>query len=260
MEPTHILTSTALLPVPHLAPNAEITALAERYRRANGPVIAVMNRLGGQVDDALALMPVAARQALGRATEAALLRAWRLARAGRHAPRLGPQGTRALAAVTGAAGGVGGLATAAVEIPLTVTLFLHTIMREAEAAGFDPSEPGIRAECLRVLAAGSPLPDDDAVETGFLGARLALTGQALQKLIAALAPQVAALLARKAAAQTVPVLGALAGAGLNAAYIDYFRELAAVRFALLRLAVLHGAEPVIAAFAAAATPAPLRKA
>jgi hypothetical protein len=46
----------------------------------------------------------------------------------------------------------------------------------------------------------------------------------------------------------VPVLGAVTGAGLNAAFLTHYRELAHIRFALLRLTVLHGAEPVRMAF------------
>ena len=59
---------------------------------------------------------------------------------------------------------------------------------------------------------------------------------------------------QKMAAQAVPVLGAAAGAALNAAYLRYYRELAAIRFALLRLSERHGAEPVLEAFRIAATP------
>ena len=55
-------------------------------------------------------------------------------------------------------------------------------------------------------------------------------------------------------AQAVPVLGALAGAALNAAFIGYYREIAHVRFALLRLAERHGAEHVLQAFGAAVAP------
>ena len=50
------------------------------------------------------------------------------------------------------------------------------------------------------------------------------------------------------------MLGAAAGAALNAAYLGYYRELAAIRFALLRLSERHGVEPVLLAFTAAAAP------
>ena len=91
--------------------------------------------------------------------------------AGRHAPDLGPRGPMALAMLTGAAGGLGGLPTALAELPVTVTVFLHAIRRAAIEEGFDPDDPAIRAEALRVFAAGSPLASDDGINTGFLGAR-----------------------------------------------------------------------------------------
>ena len=53
---------------------------------------------------------------------------------------------------------------------------------------------------------------------------------------------------------------ALAGATLNAAFLRYYREMAEIRFALLRLAEQHGAEPILSAFADAVTPPKVTKA
>lgn len=232
-------------------PEPEIARLALRFRRANGPVMAVMNRLGGAVEDRLALMPGELRARIEATTYAALERGYGLAAAGRHAPDLGPRGPMALAMATGAAGGMGGLATSMAELPVTVTVMLHAIRRAAAEEGFDPSEPAIRLEALRVFAAGSPLDRDDGVDTAFLGARMAVTGPALQRLLAAAAPRLAAVLGQKMMAQAVPVLGAVAGAGLNAAFLGYYREVAHVRFGLMRLAERHGAGPVLASFSQA---------
>jgi hypothetical protein len=135
-----------------------------------------------------------------------------------------------------------------------VTLILAAIRAEARAAGLDPDAPGLREECLHVFGAGSPLQGDDGVNTSFLTARLALTGPRVQTLIASIAPRLAAVLGRKLAAQAVPLVGAVSGAALNAAYLNYYRDLAHIRFALLRLAELHGTEPVLTAFRTAVTP------
>ena len=67
------------------------------------------------------------------------------------------------------------------------------------------------------------------------GARFAVTGAALNKLVATLAPKIATILGQKLAAQAVPVLGAVSGAALNAAFLSHYRELARIRFRLLRL-------------------------
>lgn len=251
MEQINAPSLPALLPP---LPEAEIARLALRFRRANGPVMAVMNRLGGAMETQLALLPGDLRGRIEAATYQALERGYGMARAGRHAPDLGERGPMALAMLTGAAGGSGGLATSIAELPVTVTVMLHAIRRVAVEEGFNPDDPAIRAEVLRVFAAGSPLASDDGVNTAFLGARVALTGPALQRLLAATAPRLAAVLGQKLLAQSVPLLGAVAGAGLNAAFIGYYREVAHVRFGLLRLAEVHGPGPVLAAFAKAAAP------
>ena len=234
----------------------EIVALAARYRRANGPVIALVNRLGGSLEKRLSAVPEALRERLDGAVAAALERAHDLAAQARHAPSVGRQGPLAAAVLSGAAGGAAGPLSALAELPVSITLILHAIRREAEAAGYDPDDPQIRAECLRVFGAGSPLADDDGANSSFLAARLTLTGTAVQKVIASVAPRLGIAMGQKFAAQSVPVLGALTGAALNAAFLHWYREVAAVRFALLRLAERHGEENVAEAFRlAAAKPA-----
>jgi hypothetical protein len=246
---------TAPLPAVRDDPSAEIALLAARFRRVNGPVISLMNRLGGRVEDRLGALPPEVRARIERVTRLALERGYHLAASGRHAPDFGPRGPMALAALTGAAGGAGGLATSIAELPVTIAVILHAIRRAAADEGFDPDDPAIRLEALRVFAAGSPLAADDGVNTAFLGVRIAVTGPALQRLLASVAPRLAAALGQKLMAQAVPVLGAVAGAGLNAAFLGYYREVAHVRFGLLRLSERHGAERVIAAFGKAVQPA-----
>jgi hypothetical protein len=232
-------------------PSAEIADLARRYGRANGPVMALALKLGGKLEAQLAFLPDGLRDQLDRATARALGAAYGLAG---QTPDLGQRGPLAAVIASGAAGGAGGIATSLAELPVTVTLILNAIRAAAAEAGFDPDEPAIRAECLRVFGAGSPLASDDGVNTSFLTARLSLTGPAVQNLIATVAPRLAAVLGQKLAAQAVPVLGALTGAALNAAFLSYYREIARIRFALLRLSVLHGAEPVLEAFRTAVEP------
>lgn len=88
---------------------AEIRALARRYRRANGPVMSLVNRLGGRVEDRLAALPEGLRGQIGAATERALMAAHGLAGAGDRMPDLGRRGPVAAAMLTGAVGGAGGL-------------------------------------------------------------------------------------------------------------------------------------------------------
>jgi len=232
-------------------PDDQIAALALRYRRANGPVMGLVNRLGGKLESQMALVPDPVRQQIERIVARALETSYGLA--GR-APDMGARGPMVAVLASGAAGGAGGIATSLAELPVTVTVILNAIRAAAMEAGFDPAEPWVQAECLRVFGAGSPLAADDGVNTSFVTARLTITGAAVQNLIAAVAPKLAAVLGQKLAAQAVPVLGALTGAALNAAFLNYYREVARIRFALLKLAEVHGAESVLAAFAAAVAP------
>lgn len=230
---------------------AAVAELARRYRRANGPVIRLVNRLGGAFEAQLSALPESVRGQIERVIAQALEASYGVAA---RTPDLGPRGPMAAVIASGAAGGAGGLPTAVAELPVTVTLFLNAIRAEARAAGFDPNEDWVRAECLRVFSAGSPLTQDDGVNTSFIGSRLALTGSAVRNLIATIAPKLAAVLGQKLAAQAIPVLGAVSGATLNAAYLAFYREVARVRFALLKLAEVHGTEAVEAEFRQAVTP------
>jgi hypothetical protein len=230
---------------------AAVAPIAHRYKRANGPVIRLVNRLGNTLESQLSALPESFRAQIERLTAQALEASYGVAS---RAPDLGQRAPMVAAVAAGAAGGVGGLATALAELPVTVTLFLNTIRSVAREAGLDPDEDWVRAECLQVFAAGSPLTQDDGVNTSFIASRLALTGSAVQNLIGAIAPKLAAVLGQKLAAQAVPVIGAVSGATLNAAFLSYYREVARVRFDLVKLGQLHGADAVEAEFRIAVTP------
>ena len=236
--------------------DVEIAALVYAYGRANGPFLKLVNRIGGKVEAQMNRLPDSVRQELERAVTRALETAHGLAGLGRRAPDLGPRGATYAAMATGAVGGAAGLAGSLVELPLTITVMLHAIRAEAQAAGYDPDDPAVRLTCLEVFSAGSPLRSDDGVNTAFLSARLTLAGGTLQKALSVVVPRLAAVFGQKLAAQAVPVLGAVTGAALNAAFLTYYREVARIRFRLMRLSERHGAEAVLKSFAAAqASPA-----
>lgn len=235
----------------------QVAELARRYKRANGPVIRLVNRLGNTLEGQMSALPDALRSQIERVTAQALETSYGIAA---RTPDLGQRGPLAAVIATGAAGGAGGLPTAIAELPVTVTLFLNAIRVEAQAAGLDPNADWVRAECLQVFAVGSPLAQDDGVNTSFLASRLALSGSAVQNLITTIAPKLAAVLGQKLAAQAVPILGAVSGAALNAAFLSYYREVARVRFELLKLGQLYGTDAVAAEFRLATTPPKVIKA
>ncbi|MGL4279523.1 MAG: EcsC family protein [Albidovulum sp.] len=233
----------------------EIAALARRAKRANGPLIRAFNKLGGGMETQMAALPPKVRSAIDGGTEGLLSSAYRAAGAVgalKAVPETGDWAHRVAVATGGALGGFGGLATAAVELPATVALFFGAMQKIGADYGYDPKSEKARLICLEVFGTGGPFAADDGVNSGFIGSRLAVNSGAVQAVIQRIAPAVAALLGRKLASQAVPVIGAAAGAGLNLAFLAYFREMAHVRFALQRIADRHSPEAVEAQFRAEA--------
>lgn len=240
------------------AEQEEIAALARRQKAAGGLLMKAVNLVGTSVEDSLRMLPKPVRSQLDRAAQAALLRSYEAAaRTRRGDGRLaawgawvsGDRAHKALAAVSGAVGGVGGLATAVAELPLATTIIFRAVQGVAESHGEDPATEETRVECLRVFGAGgAAVKGDEGVDTSFLGARLSITGPAINRLVARIAPRFGAVMGQKLAGQAVPILGAAAGAGTNWAFIDYYVEMAHVHFGLRRLSRLHGDEAVLEHF------------
>lgn len=217
---------------------AELDRLAARYRRAGGVGIDVLNLVGTRAENLLDRLPRPVRARLNDATVAALHQAVKAAHGSRGviADQPGWLNTGVSAAM-GAAGGFGGLPSALAELPVTTTFLLRIIQGVAAEHGFDPAAENVQFDCVQVFAAAGPLARDDGSDIAFLTTRLGLAGPVLKTVIARVAPRLAAVLGQKLAAQTVPVLGAVAGAATNYAYASYYTEIAHVHFGLRRLAV-----------------------
>lgn len=226
-----------LMPVTDPALLTALDALAKRHRGASGPVMQVISFVGGSAEGLLAKLPLPVRDGLEGATERALHTSLSAAARSRGVVTDKPDWVNtALATAMGAAGGFGGLPGALAELPFTVTMLLRAIQGIAAEHGFDPASDDVRLECLRVFASAGPLASDDGSDVGFLAAKVTITGSGLQGLIAKVAPRLSAVLGQKLAAQTAPVLGAVAGAAVNFAFTSYYQEIARVHFGLKRLA------------------------
>ncbi len=217
---------------------AELDRLADHYRSAGGAGVKLLNKLGGSAESLLEQLPEPVRNGLTGATEQALWLAMHAAEGSRRAvPDQQPWVNTALTTAMGAAGGLGGVSTALMELPATTAMLLRAIQGAAAREGFDPSAENVKFDCVRVLSAAGPLSHDDGADLGFFSVRLTLTGPAMQRLIAAVAPRFSIVLGQKLAAQSVPVLGALAGGGTNYVYTRYYQQIARVHFGLRRLAI-----------------------
>ena len=218
--------------------DARLNEIAKRYKQAGGVGISVLNLIGGGADSLIDKLPSSVRRNLETATVKALNHAMRAAHSSRsYVPDQKSWLNQAASAAMGAAGGAGGLPTALAELPVTTTLLLRVIQGVAVEHGFDPDAENVQFDCVQVFSAAGPLSGDDGADLGFLSARMALSGRAMQAVIAKVAPRLAVVLGQKLAAQAVPVLGAVAGAATNYAYTSYYQDMAHVHFGLRRLAI-----------------------
>lgn len=217
---------------------AELDRLAQRYRAASGPALRLLNLAGSRAESLIDRLPAGIRDNLVEATDTALRISMRAANGSRAAlPDQKAWVNTAMASALGAAGGFGGMPSALMELPVTTTLLLRSIQGAARKEGFDPAADSVTFDCIRVLSAAGPLEEDDGSDLGFYTVRMTLTGATVQRMISAVAPRMALVLGQKLATQTVPVLGAVAGATTNYIYTRYYQDIAHVHFGLRRLAI-----------------------
>ena len=232
------MTGTALVSV---NVDQEIMELARRHKAAGGVGLQVLNIVGGQAENLLERLPDGVKNRLEDATTKALEVAMSAAHQSRGVVKDQQSWLNtALTTAMGAAGGAGGLPTALAELPVTTTVLLRAIQGIANEYGFDPADPEIRKECLLVFGSAGPLADDDGADMAFLSARVTLTGATVHGIISRIAPRLSVVLGQKLAAQTVPILGAAAGAATNYAYTSYYQEMAHVHFSLRALSQKSG--------------------
>ncbi len=238
-------------------------ALSEAVRLLEHTSLAarLTHMLGTRIEAAGGLLPSVARKAAAAATEMALKAAMRTAIKSLDNKR-GPARVRlhkTLAAASGAAGGVMGLAALPVELPVSATLMLRAIADIGRGEGEDLSDPATAIACMEVFALGGRKPDDDYVDSSYFAVRSVLAktvseaatflGHAgaakesapiLVRLITELASRFGIVVSQKIAAQTIPVIGALGGAGINYAFMDHYQGLAAGHFTVRRLERAYG--------------------
>lgn len=225
----------------------EIDALAQQYADANGLLMKLINLAAGKLESGLAVLPASTQKQLNDVIRLALNTSYEAAArtnvdtdsngiVSRTVSKLsGDKAHKAAALATGAAGGLGGIGTTVVEIPVTISLIFRSVQNIAAQYDEDPTSLEVKLECIKVFGSGAISGDADGIDTGFVGAKIVITGGAAEKLIASVTPKFAAMMTNKLAAQTVPVLGAITGAGINYTFVDYYQQMAHVRFGLRKI-------------------------
>lgn len=233
----------------------ERTSLAARFTRMVG------DRLSG----ASLFVPAAGRRIVAKAVEMALHSAMKVAirSLGKNRAARSPAYHKSLASVSGAAGGVIGIAALPVELPVSTVLILRAIADTARANGEDLTDPATAMACMEVFAMGGRNPDDDLIDSSYFAVRTILaktvsdaakyvaaqsaakdSAPILVRLMSEIASRFGIAVSQKAAAQAVPVVGAIGGAAINYAFIDHFQGMARGHFTVRRLERMYGAEPV----------------
>jgi hypothetical protein len=238
-------------------------ALRQAVRALEGPsFVARLSAIAGRPIALLGqALPQPAAQVVSRATETALTRALR------YALKTIPKDTadpetglhRALAALSGAMGGALGLSMVLIELPISTTIMLRAIARIAQSEGEDLDDPATALACLQVFALGGRSGSEHLHESGYFAVRAALarsvtravqqvagrgvideSASGIVRLLSHIGSRFGAVVSQKLAAQAVPVLGALGGAAVNAAFTDHFQALARGHFTVRRLERIYG--------------------
>ena len=243
---------------------------AKRLLENPGFIARTANALGTPVEKLLEALPDKATTAIQNATRTSLEKALKVAVAtlgGESGHETSNIWHKIAVAVTGAAGGAFGIPALAIELPLSTTIMLRSIADIGRSKGEDLRRPESTLACIEVFALGGKSRSDDTTESAYFAVRIALARAvneaaayltekaaveegvpALVRLIVAVAQRFGVVVAEKAAAQLVPVVGAFGGAAFNLAFIDHFQDMAEGHFTVRSLERKYGEEMVRAAY------------
>jgi EcsC protein family len=230
----------------------------------------ITNLLGSPLEKGLARLPTKISDGVQKAAHASLMKATNVAVSSMNS-QIKPESSDGLhklaATISGAAGGMFGLAALAIELPVSTIIMLRSISDIARSEGEDVSDIDTKLSCLSVFALGGKSASDDATESGYFAARTAMasavseaakylarkgavdaSAPAVVRLISLIASRFGIVVSEKAAAQAVPIIGAVAGAMINSVFIDHFQDMARGHFIVRRLEKKHGEEAVQLAY------------
>lgn len=157
-------------------------------------------------------------------------------------------------AVTGGLGGIFGLPALSVELPLSTTIIMRSIIDIARSEGEDINDEQTKLACLEVFALGGTSTEDDATAFGYYGVRAGLAYSAksvtekgaaiLARFIGIVAKRFSSSVLHKLSAQAVPIVGAAGGAIINTIFMDHYQDMARGHFIVRRLERKYGAEAI----------------
>ena len=230
------------------AARAELSRAMERLKGSGGLVVRLADMVGGAMgrtmrfgSRSLGMVP-GAQGAVAGVVEVALKRAFDIA-----VLRLGGEGQMGrskrlsgpLVVLSGAVGGFVGMGGFVPDAMVTSLAIMREIARIAVEEGEDLADAEARAACLQVFALNAGQAGAEP-ESSYFSARFVMQGRPVAMLLADVARRFGVTLSQKFALQAVPVVGALAGASLNGAFLAHYRDLARAHFTIRRLERRYG--------------------
>jgi hypothetical protein len=237
-----------------------------------GLVARLTNMIGMPIEKAVALLPDKVQSAIGSVTHRAIHQALRLMlktmahydpSSGTEPPEASNWLHKAASATSGAVGGFMGLPALAFELPISTSIMMRSIADVARSEGADLGELQTQLECVHVLALGGNATNDDDSIIGYFVVRdtiatalsqaavhLAKNGlshegaPAVVQLIVRIAERYAIPVTEKFAAQSLPIMGGVAGALINTIFIDHYQNMARGHFIVRRLESRYGEDLV----------------
>lgn len=254
---------------------AEIAELKRAKLLLENPSLAarLSSMLGSPLERGMAMLPARFQSTVQKASEAAMMKALDVAvtsigsETSRNSNLTRDRAHKFAAATSGAVGGAFGLFALSVELPISTTIMLRSVADIAKSEGENIRHIETRLACLTVFAMGGRTASDDAAESGYFAARVAMAGAvseaskflaekgmskagapALIRLTSLIASRFGIVVSEKATAQAIPIIGAASGALINTLFIEHFQNMARGHFIVRRLEKIHGAEPVRLAY------------
>ena len=253
--------------------NSDLADLKRAKKLLENPGLAakMSAALGSPIEKGVGLLPKRVQQGIHKASEAAMMKALDVAVKSLGDSKMKPAQSRLhtiAAATSGAVGGAFGLFALSIELPVSTTIMLRSIADIAKSEGENIQHIDTKLACLTVFALGSDKNSkDDGTESGYFAARAAMAGAvseaskflaekglsktgapALLRLVSLISGRFGIVVSEKAAAQAVPIIGAVAGGLINTLFIGHFQDMARGHFIVRRLEKIYGAEPVRVAY------------
>ena len=219
--------------------------------------VQITNLIGKPIEQRIDQLPEKIQMIIKQATNKALQISLKIATSTMQnkAPESSSDIIHKLASATsGAGGGFFGITALPLELPVSTTIIIRSIMDIARSEGEDIGSVEVQLACIEVFALGGSSKNQDKIDTGYFTVRTMLSNtlsEAVQhitkqglanksapiivKLISEISSQFSLQVSQKVLLQSIPIIGAASGALVNTLFIDYFQNIAKGHFIIRRM-------------------------